>query len=69
MSFSGRLTLPPVHVPAPVVGVLFRAVPLVVMMYGFWDEYADYLQSQSLVSYRGEVEEFDFIVGKGKHLK
>lgn len=54
----------PVRVPASVVSVLYNSLPLIVMSYGFWDQYADHLQSQSLSAYKGNVvEEYDFIIG------
>lgn len=55
---------PPVHVPSNLVAVLYKTIPVFIMSYGFWDQYADYLQSQSLNSYKGVVEEYDFIIGK-----
>lgn len=53
-----------VHFPLPIASALFNAVPLVVLLYGFWDEYSDYLQSQSLKGYEGSIEKFDFIIGE-----
>lgn len=55
---------PPVHIPSNLVAVLYRTIPIFLMSYGFWDQYADYLQSQSLSSYKGVVEEYDFVIGK-----
>ncbi len=55
--------LAPVHFPMAIASALFNAVPLVVILYGFWDEYSDFLQSQSLKGYQGNVEQFDFIIG------
>lgn len=58
---------PPVHIPGPLVSVLYNAIPIVILSYGFWDQYADYLQSQSLSVYKGnKIEEYDFIIGKPK---
>lgn len=66
---SSASALAPVHIPTPIASVLFNTVPLVVMLYGFWDEYSDYLQSQTLQSYNGNVEEFDFIIGEPNWIK
>lgn len=57
-------TLAPVPFPLPIASALFNAVPLVVLLYGFWDECSDYLQSQSL---KRNAEEFDFIIGELKY--
>lgn len=32
--------LSPVHIPAPFDSVFFNTVPIVVLLYGFWDEYS-----------------------------
>lgn len=56
--------LAPVHIPAPLVSVLFNTAPIVIVLYGFWNEYSDYLQSQNLKGYQANIEEFDFIIGE-----
>ncbi len=60
---TASMALTPTHLPVPITSLLFTAVPIVALFYGFWDEYADYLQSQNLQGYQGQVEEFDFIIG------
>lgn len=48
----------------PLVMLGYNFLPIVFLSYGFWDQYSDYLQSQSWERYRtATTEEYDFIIG------
>jgi len=52
-----------IPIPRPVLSVFSNALPILVLSYGFWDQYADFLQSQKLENYQSNVvEEYDFII-------
>jgi len=62
--FSGGLASP---VGTSMLTVISNALPLMVLSFGFMDQYSDFLQSQRLENYqKNVVEEYDFIIGKCK---
>ncbi|CAL8100281.1 unnamed protein product [Orchesella dallaii] len=49
-----------------ITSVLSSALPIMVISFGFWDQYSDFLHSQTLENYqKNVVEEYDFIIVGG----
>ncbi|CAL8117151.1 unnamed protein product [Orchesella dallaii] len=50
-------------IPRPVLSLFSKALPLIVISFGIWDQSADFLQSQKVEKYlQNFIEEYDFII-------